>query len=134
MAAIRSQGNKATELKLASILRAARITGWRRRHFPATPILSSAANASLSLLTAASGTAAGSTVANRTATAAPTRSPTSGATNNATSPSTALSPQSRLARAASLGPRPSAPTSRYHEDHLGVESLPQPVQTYACGK
>jgi DNA mismatch endonuclease, patch repair protein len=30
MAAIRSKGNKATELKLASILRAARITGWRR--------------------------------------------------------------------------------------------------------
>lgn len=30
MAAIRSRGNKATELKLASILRAARITGWRR--------------------------------------------------------------------------------------------------------
>ena len=29
MAAIRSRGNKATELKLASILRAARITGWR---------------------------------------------------------------------------------------------------------
>jgi DNA mismatch endonuclease, patch repair protein len=30
MAAIRSRGNKATELKLVSILRAARITGWRR--------------------------------------------------------------------------------------------------------
>jgi DNA mismatch endonuclease (patch repair protein) len=30
MAAIRSKGNKATELKLASILRAYRITGWRR--------------------------------------------------------------------------------------------------------
>jgi DNA mismatch endonuclease, patch repair protein len=30
MAAIRSRGNKATELKLASILRASRITGWRR--------------------------------------------------------------------------------------------------------
>jgi DNA mismatch endonuclease (patch repair protein) len=30
MAAIRSKGNKATELKLASILRAARISGWRR--------------------------------------------------------------------------------------------------------
>ena len=30
MAAIRSRGNKDTELKLASILRAARITGWRR--------------------------------------------------------------------------------------------------------
>jgi DNA mismatch endonuclease (patch repair protein) len=30
MGAIRSQGNKDTELKLASILRAARITGWRR--------------------------------------------------------------------------------------------------------
>jgi DNA mismatch endonuclease, patch repair protein len=30
MAAIRSRGNKETELKLASILRAARITGWRR--------------------------------------------------------------------------------------------------------
>jgi DNA mismatch endonuclease (patch repair protein) len=30
MAAIRSKGNKATELKLASILRAAGITGWRR--------------------------------------------------------------------------------------------------------
>jgi DNA mismatch endonuclease (patch repair protein) len=30
MAAIRSKGNKATELKLASILRTARITGWRR--------------------------------------------------------------------------------------------------------
>src|ERR1035438_7076987 len=30
MAAIRSRGNKATELKLASILRAARISGWRR--------------------------------------------------------------------------------------------------------
>ena len=30
MAAIRSRGNKATELKLASILRAAGITGWRR--------------------------------------------------------------------------------------------------------
>jgi hypothetical protein len=38
MAAIRSEGNKATELKLASILRAAAITGWRNpesgRHFP----------------------------------------------------------------------------------------------------
>ncbi len=30
MAAIRSNGNKATELKLASILRAHGITGWRR--------------------------------------------------------------------------------------------------------
>ena len=30
MAAIRSKGNKATELKLTSILRAAGITGWRR--------------------------------------------------------------------------------------------------------
>jgi DNA mismatch endonuclease (patch repair protein) len=30
MAAIRSRGNKDTELKLASILRAAGITGWRR--------------------------------------------------------------------------------------------------------
>ena len=30
MSAIRSRGNKDTELKLASILRAARITGWRR--------------------------------------------------------------------------------------------------------
>lgn len=30
MAAIRSRGNKETELKLASILRAAHITGWRR--------------------------------------------------------------------------------------------------------
>jgi DNA mismatch endonuclease, patch repair protein len=30
MAAIRSRGNKATELKLATILRAAGITGWRR--------------------------------------------------------------------------------------------------------
>src|SRR5208283_914203 len=31
MAAIRSRGNKDTELKLASILRAADITGWRRQ-------------------------------------------------------------------------------------------------------
>ena len=31
MAAIRSTGNKATELKLAAMLRAAGITGWRRR-------------------------------------------------------------------------------------------------------
>jgi len=31
MAAIRSHGNKDTELKMASILRTARITGWRRR-------------------------------------------------------------------------------------------------------
>ncbi len=30
MGAIRSRGNKETELKLAAILRAARITGWRR--------------------------------------------------------------------------------------------------------
>jgi DNA mismatch endonuclease (patch repair protein) len=30
MAAVRSRGNKDTELKLAAILRAARITGWRR--------------------------------------------------------------------------------------------------------
>ena len=30
MAAIRSRGNKATELKLVSILRAAGVTGWRR--------------------------------------------------------------------------------------------------------
>src|SRR5437879_5308520 len=30
MAAIRSRGNKATELKLVAMLRAARITGWRR--------------------------------------------------------------------------------------------------------
>src|SRR5580700_1063132 len=30
MAAIRSRGNKDTELKLASIMRAKRITGWRR--------------------------------------------------------------------------------------------------------
>ena len=30
MAAIRSSGNKATEMKLAAILRAAGITGWRR--------------------------------------------------------------------------------------------------------
>lgn len=33
MAAIRSRGNKDTELKLASILRATRISGWRR-HWP----------------------------------------------------------------------------------------------------
>jgi DNA mismatch endonuclease (patch repair protein) len=32
MARIRSHGNKDTELKLASILRASGITGWRRRH------------------------------------------------------------------------------------------------------
>jgi DNA mismatch endonuclease (patch repair protein) len=32
MAAIRSRGNKATELKLISIMRTAGITGWRRRH------------------------------------------------------------------------------------------------------
>ena len=31
MAAVRSNGNKATELKLASILRKNAITGWRRR-------------------------------------------------------------------------------------------------------
>jgi DNA mismatch endonuclease (patch repair protein) len=38
MAAIHSRGNKATELKLASILRAARITGWRRhRPLPGCP-------------------------------------------------------------------------------------------------
>jgi DNA mismatch endonuclease (patch repair protein) len=38
MAAIRSRGNKATELKLASILRAAGITGWRRhRPLPGHP-------------------------------------------------------------------------------------------------
>lgn len=30
MAAVRSQGNKATELKLAAILRAAGLAGWRR--------------------------------------------------------------------------------------------------------
>ncbi len=30
MAAIRSRGNRDTELKLAAILRAARVTGWRR--------------------------------------------------------------------------------------------------------
>ena len=32
LSAIRSRGNKETELKLVSILRAARITGWRRHH------------------------------------------------------------------------------------------------------
>lgn len=32
MAAIRSCGNKDTELKLAAIMRAARVTGWRRNH------------------------------------------------------------------------------------------------------
>ncbi len=38
MAAIRSKGNKATELRLASILRAARVTGWRRHQpFPGHP-------------------------------------------------------------------------------------------------
>jgi DNA mismatch endonuclease, patch repair protein len=38
MAAIRSKGNKATELKLASILRAARVTGWRRhQRLPGRP-------------------------------------------------------------------------------------------------
>jgi DNA mismatch endonuclease (patch repair protein) len=38
MAAIRSRGNKDTELKLASILRAAGITGWRRhRALPGRP-------------------------------------------------------------------------------------------------
>ena len=35
MSAIRSKGNKATELKLASILRAAGVKGWRR-HLPLT--------------------------------------------------------------------------------------------------
>ena len=35
MATIRSKGNKATELKLASILRAAGVKGWRR-HLPLT--------------------------------------------------------------------------------------------------
>ena len=38
MAAIRSRGNKATELRLASILRAARITGWwRHQPLPGHP-------------------------------------------------------------------------------------------------
>jgi DNA mismatch endonuclease, patch repair protein len=38
MAAIRSRGNKATELRLVSILRTARITGWRRhRPMPGNP-------------------------------------------------------------------------------------------------
>ena len=38
MAAIRSRGNKATEVKLAAILRAAGITGWRRhRRVPGHP-------------------------------------------------------------------------------------------------
>ncbi len=38
MAAVRSRGNKDTELKLASILRANRITGWRRhRPVPGKP-------------------------------------------------------------------------------------------------
>jgi len=38
MAAIRSRGNKATELKLASILRQAGITGWRRhQRLPGRP-------------------------------------------------------------------------------------------------
>lgn len=38
MAAIRSKGNKSTELKLASILRAAGITGWRRhQRLPGRP-------------------------------------------------------------------------------------------------
>src|ERR1022692_3334985 len=32
MAAVRSKGNKDTELKLISILRAHRISGWRRNH------------------------------------------------------------------------------------------------------
>jgi DNA mismatch endonuclease (patch repair protein) len=40
MAAIRSRGNKATELRLISILRAARITGWRRhQRLPRPPRL-----------------------------------------------------------------------------------------------
>jgi DNA mismatch endonuclease (patch repair protein) len=38
MASIRSTGNKATELKLAAILRAAGITGWRRhQRLPGRP-------------------------------------------------------------------------------------------------
>jgi DNA mismatch endonuclease (patch repair protein) len=38
MAAVRSTGNKGTELRLASILRAHRIKGWRRhRPLPGTP-------------------------------------------------------------------------------------------------
>ncbi|MGA2656573.1 MAG: very short patch repair endonuclease [Verrucomicrobiota bacterium] len=38
MAAIRSRGNKATELRLASILRAAGVTGWRRhQRLPGRP-------------------------------------------------------------------------------------------------
>jgi DNA mismatch endonuclease (patch repair protein) len=38
MAAIRSKGNKDTELKLAAILRAAGIKGWRRhRNLPGRP-------------------------------------------------------------------------------------------------
>src|SRR2546423_13965147 len=38
MAAIRSRGNKDTELKLASILRAARIIGWHRhQRLPGKP-------------------------------------------------------------------------------------------------
>jgi DNA mismatch endonuclease (patch repair protein) len=35
MAAIHSRGNKATELKVTSILRAHGITGWRRHQTPA---------------------------------------------------------------------------------------------------
>src|SRR5437899_2518770 len=31
MAAVRSHGNRTTELRLASLLRSARVTGWRRR-------------------------------------------------------------------------------------------------------
>jgi DNA mismatch endonuclease (patch repair protein) len=38
MAAIRSKGNKATDLKLVSIIRNHRITGWRRNHkIPGNP-------------------------------------------------------------------------------------------------
>ena len=38
MARIRSQGNRDTEIKLAALLRAADITGWRRhRHLPGRP-------------------------------------------------------------------------------------------------
>ena len=87
MAAIRSRGNKDTELKLAAILRAAGITaGAGTSHSPAAPISSSLARVTPCSLTAVSGMAARSMAASRAATVG-TGSPNFATIGSATLPS-----------------------------------------------
>ena len=91
MAAIRSRGNKDTELKLASILRASGITGWRRHQpLPGHPDFIFRHARLAVFVDGCFWHGCPSTAASQAATA-PTGSPNSAATARATPPSNASS-------------------------------------------